>query len=291
MNTKKLVLATLLTCLFFPAWADDIPGQPNLWQADALRGKPVANAPYSAEGIQESQRNLADGNQIVTRTSTMHYRDSQGNTRQEVRSPSGEVQSVMIHTADNIGYTLMPLGRLALKLDQGKLEAKAAAFGAAAGAAIKARMDAQHKEGKPPALDNKEIEEIVVKRMPPNVSVNPNFTPTIAAAMGEAKWSAKASTKNLGVKNIDGVKAEGKLRSYAIPAGEVGNRKPIVVTDETWFSPELQITLYAKHSDARSGDVVYRLAKLKRGEQAAALFAVPSDYTVNDITPATVGSF
>lgn len=296
MNTKQLVLTTLLSCLFVPAWADEVPGQPNPWQGEALRGQPVRNAPYSAEGIQETQRNLADGNQIVTKVNTVNYRDSQGNTRQETRSPGGEVQNVMIHSAaENINYTLVPLTHVAFKMDQGKLNAKAAAFGAAygaaAGAAIKARFEAQRKEGKPLSIDNKELEEIVVKRMPPNAKLTPNVAPMIAAAMSEAKWSSKASTKDLGAKNIDGVKAEGKLRSYEIPAGEVGNRKAIVVTDETWFSPELQITLYAKHSDARSGDVVYRLANLKRGEQAAALFAVPSDYTVNDITPATIAGF
>ena len=292
MNTKKLVLTTLLSCLFVHAWADEFPGQPHPWQGEALRGQPVKSAPYIAEGIQETQRKLADGNQIVTKVSTVNYRDSQGNTRQETRSPGGEVQNVMIHTAaDNINYTLVPLTRVAFKLDQGKLIAKASAYGTAAGAAIKARFEAQHKEGKPPSVDNKELEEIVVKRMPPNANVTPNVAPMIAAAVNEAKWSSKASTKDLGAKNIDGVRAEGKLRSYEIPAGEVGNRKPIVVTDETWFSPELQITLYAKHSDARSGDVVYRLANLKRGEQAAALFAVPSDYTVTDLTPATMAGF
>ena len=289
MDTKKLVLATLLTGLFAPAWANDVPGQPSAWPADALLGKPVKNAPYSAEEIRESQRTLGDGNQIATKIITMYYRDSHGNTRKETLSASGEVQGVTIHTAaDNTVYTLSPLSRMAFKLNHDKLGAKAAAFGAAAGTAIKARIEAQRKEGKPPTVDNKDIEEIVIKRMPPNISVNPNFGPQVAAAMSEGKWASKASTKDLGVKTIDGVKAEGKLLSYEIPAGEVGNRKPIVVTNEAWYSPELQIALYSKHSDARSGDAIYRLANLKRGEPAAALFKVPSDYTVNDITDASM---
>ena len=72
------------------------------------------------------------------------------------------------------------------------------------------------------------------------------------------------------------------MRSYEIPAGEMGNRNPIVVSHETWYSPELQVTVYTKHSDPRSGDNTYRLENLKREEPAAALFAVPSDYTVKD---------
>jgi hypothetical protein len=40
--------------------------------------------------------------------------------------------------------------------------------------------------------------------------------------------------------------------------------------------------VYHKHSDPRSGEVVYRLENLKRDEPAPALFTVPSDYTVKD---------
>jgi hypothetical protein len=301
MNTKKILLATLLGCLFVSARADDAAGQlAGLNSAiagagsdagpassglivDPLRGKLVKNAPYSAEAIQENLRNLADGNQITTRTSTLNYRDSQGNTRQETRAPSGEVQSINITTAaDNVNYSLVPMIKLVFKLSLDKIEAKAAAIGAAAGKAY--TLEAQRKQGKPATAEHKDGAEIVVKRAAPNANINPNMVPLLVSALGDAKWSSKAATKDLGVKDIEGVKAEGKLRSYEIPAGEVGNRNPIVVTNESWFSPELQVTLYSKHSDARSGDVVYRLANLKRGEQAAALFSVPSDYTVKDIT-------
>jgi hypothetical protein len=102
------------------------------------------------------------------------------------------------------------------------------------------------------------------------------------ASAGDFKWAGKAATKDLGTRDIAGVKAQGKLRSYEIPAGEIGNAKAIVVSDETWWSPELQVTLYSKHSDPRSGDNVYRIENLRRDEPAAALFTVPSDYTVKD---------
>lgn len=104
----------------------------------------------------------------------------------------------------------------------------------------------------------------------------------LASAFGDAKWAAKATTRDLGTRDFNGVKAEGKLRSYEIPAGEIGNRNPIVVSDETWFAPELKLTVYTKHSDPRSGDAVFRLENLKREEPAVALFSVPSDYTVKE---------
>ena len=291
MNTKKLVLATLLTCLFVPAWADEPPAMPGGMPGVSPAGKPVKGAPYSAESIQETLRKLADGNQITTKVSSTHYRDSQGNTRDETRTPNGDVQFFTIRTADNMNYSLTPNSRMAIKIDQDKLNAKASAYGKAAGTAagiaIKERMDARRKAGKPQDLDEKdlaEVNEIVVKRAPLNDAVTTNVAPTIAAAINEGKWSAKASSKALGAKNIDGIRAEGNLRSYEIPAGAMGNTKAIVVSDESWYSPELKITLYSKHSDGRSGDVIYRVTNVKRGEPAAGLFVIPSDYTVNDIT-------
>lgn len=104
----------------------------------------------------------------------------------------------------------------------------------------------------------------------------------LAMAFQDGKWSSKAGTTPLGIKEIDGVRAEGTLSSYTIPAGEIGNRNPIVVSTEAWYSPELQITLYSKHSDPRVGDTVYRLANVKRSEQPATLFTVPEGYTVKE---------
>ena len=69
---------------------------------------------------------------------------------------------------------------------------------------------------------------------------------------------------------------------HAIPAGEIGNKNPITVSTETWYSPELQMTVYSKISDPRTGDSIYRLSNIKRGEPAATLFMVPDGYTVKD---------
>ena len=95
-------------------------------------------------------------------------------------------------------------------------------------------------------------------------------------------WSSKATTKELGTKDIEGIRAEGKLRSYTIPAGEVGNKNAITVTTETWTSPDLQLTVYSKHSDPRVGDTIYRLTNLKRAEPSLSLFTAPDGYTIKE---------
>ena len=90
----------------------------------------------------------------------------------------------------------------------------------------------------------------------------------------------KGETKALGTRDFEGVKAEGTMTTHTIPAGEIGNEKAIVITSERWFSPELHVVVYAKASDPRTGDTIYRLANLKRGEPPADWFKVPADYKV-----------
>jgi hypothetical protein len=271
-----------------------------------MHGKVVKNAPYSAEVVSEQSQTLTDGNQIATKTSSMSYRDSAGRTRQEVRNASGALRSITINdAAEGVTYILNPDARTATKIALREIERIAGDKARLAGDKVRSRIEEMHKDGAGPR------EEIIIKRIErkegevgqrvrenvriqvskdmaaghpmPGLERLERLGPMIAGAFGDMKWSTKASTKDLGSKEIDGVKAQGKLRSYEIPAGEIGNRNPIVVSTESWYSPELQITLLSKRSDPRVGERTYRLTGLKREEPAASLFAVPSDYKVKDV--------
>ncbi len=174
-------------------------------------------------------------------------------------------------------------------------EARLAARAAAAQA--HARIDELRREGK---LTEGAHERVIVKQVErsgerggdrdvqiriaqaASPAIAARVAPMIAGAMDEHKWAAKAVTKDLGTREFNGVKAQGSSRSYEIPAGEIGNRNAIVVSTETWVSPELQAVVYQKRSDPRAGDAVLRLESIKRDEPAPALFTVPSDYTVKD---------
>ena len=48
-----------------------------------IEGKVIKNAPYSADGITEITRILADGTKISRKTTSKFYRDSEGRTRRE----------------------------------------------------------------------------------------------------------------------------------------------------------------------------------------------------------------
>lgn len=285
------------------------------------RGRAVKNAPYSAEVISEQLTTLADGNQIANKTVSMSYRDSAGRTRQEMRSPNGGVTVVTIRDAAN-GSTLIlrpeqktatrigspdEIARIAAERARAAGEVARAAGERAQAAGERARAAGERARIHAEQMRGAEGDQVFIKRIErtegeegrrirEDVRIRvtrdmagghpmpgaERFGPMIAGAFGDMKWSSKASSKDLGAKEIDGVKAQGKLRSYEIPAGEIGNRNAIVVSTETWYSPELQVTLLSKHSDPRSGERIYRLANLKREEPAPALFTVPSDYTVKD---------
>jgi hypothetical protein len=118
--------------------------------------------------------------------------------------------------------------------------------------------------------DGKESRMAMPGMPPPGSPLLPRFD--------AALLKSKGATTSLGEKDIEGVRAQGKAVSHTIPAGDIGNRNPIVVTSESWYSPELQVTVYSRQSDPRYGETVYRLANIRRGEPAPELFKVPEEY-------------
>ena len=93
---------------------------------------------------------------------------------------------------------------------------------------------------------------------------------------------AEANRESLGTQTIEGVQAEGTRVTFTIPAGKIGNERPIVTVNEQWYSPELQAVVMSKNSDPRTGETTYRLTNIVRSEPDPGLFQVPSDYTVNE---------
>jgi hypothetical protein len=91
---------------------------------------------------------------------------------------------------------------------------------------------------------------------------------------------ATAKTESLGPQTIEGVNTEWTRTTRTIPAGEIGNEKPITIVSQHWYSADLQMDVKSTHSDPRFGDTTYTLTKIQRTEPDASLFAVPSDYTV-----------
>jgi hypothetical protein len=319
MNPNRLLLAALLACSMQPALAEEEPAPrplaglaplPSLDEGMRVihRGnaQAVKNAPYSAQAVTERLQQLPDGNQIERRTRSASYRDSAGRTRHEIGNDKGELRTVTI--SDPVAgavWILHPQTRIAQRTPS---PAEIARITREARETARLHIERMRKEGRLPALERQGGDRVSVNAereddgrrevvriirapraagsdgaaMAPLAPIAPMIAGAVSGALADIKWAAKAVSRDLGTREFDGVKAEGKLRSYEIPAGEVGNRNPIVVADETWYAPDLQVTVYAKHSDPRSGDYVYRLEGIKRAEPDAALFAVPPDYQVRE---------
>ena len=175
MNTRTILIATLLASAFAPALAEDYtidqgsdgerrivirqgtvtlpPGQQAAQRAgdsaslaaSMLRisgAGIVKNAPYSAEAVSESMQRLADGNQIVNTSRSMQYRDGAGRTRTEVHGDDGEVRTITISDpVEGARWILNPQRKSATRLDMTSELARAEADAARA-AATQARIAA-----------------------------------------------------------------------------------------------------------------------------------------------------
>jgi hypothetical protein len=107
---------------------------------------------------------------------------------------------------------------------------------------------------------------------------------------GHGAADKETVTTSLGTQTIGGVTAEGTRYTRTIPAGQIGNVKPIVVVTERWYSSDLQMVVMTKRSDPRSGDTVFQMTSIARTEPAATLFQVPADYTVAQAAPHVRGA-
>jgi hypothetical protein len=216
-------------------------------------GKVVKGAPFSATASSETTQKLQDGTTIDRTTSSAVYRDSQGRVRRELTlSGFGPVQaSGKSHTMITIGD---PVAGVHYMLDP---EQKVAH-----------KMTPHKGKGGAFSEENAQaFEEKMQKRM----------------AKQEAEGTLKK--ESLGTQAINGVNAEGTRITHTIPAGQIGNDKPIQIVFERWYSPDLQIVVKSTRSDPRFGTTTYALTNVQRSEPAATLFTVPSDYTVKEGGP------
>ena len=245
--------------------------------------KPVKGAPYSAEGVTETTQSLADGNRITRKSTASLYRDSAGRTRREETISAvgpwaaGGDAPKMIFIQDpvaGVGYHLDPVMHVAHKMPMGKGAFFFSQTGAAGGVVGSGQKNITFQRAVAP---------------PPGAAETSGTMSAMALALPgpEAQGKADVKTESLGKQTIEGVEAEGTRSTATIAAGSIGNELPISSVTERWYSAVLQTVVMSKRSDPRFGETVYRLTNIQRGEQAASLFEVPSDYTVteNELPP------
>ncbi len=113
-----------------------------------------------------------------------------------------------------------------------------------------------------------------------NFSLNEEAPSATAMARNIPKYTT--NTEQLAKQMVEGVECEGSRAITTMPAGAIGNERPIETINETWFSQELKIMVLTKRSDPRFGETTYRLTNINRSEPDASLFQIPAEYTIID---------
>lgn len=230
-------------------------------------GKVVTGAPFSAVAVSETKQSFMDGtniNHILRTTKTNLFRDSQGRVRREVTLPAnwtagdgGTAKSIVIihDPGANESVILHPESKTAETMG-------GRAFGGMKGGAMKGPRAGAMKggmNGKFAAQMQEEIANGTLKKEDLG-TCDPAVTGSCPAGVS--------------------VPAHGTKITRMIPAGHIGNDNAITIVSEHWYSNDLQMMVMSKRSDPRFGETTYTVTNILRSEPNAALFAVPSDFTV-----------
>jgi hypothetical protein len=243
------------------------------------RGEFVKGSPYTANATTETTQVLADGNRIVNKSSASLARDSEGRTRREETLsnagplPLSPMKMVFIDDpTTGSSYVLNMTEKTAdvMKPGTGKVMAGTVSLRTADGGAQV--MGA----GTGPMLESR-------------VAGGPGLPVETRAAGVRIDHAAQElgdiHQQSLGTEVVEGLNCDHMLTTQTIPAGAIGNEQPIVITSETWASPDLHLLIIRKHSDPRFGETVYKLSNITRNEPDPSLFQPPSDFRVMDKLP------
>ncbi len=94
-----------------------------------------------------------------------------------------------------------------------------------------------------------------------------------------------AKEEDLGFQTIAGLSLHGVRTSHTVIAALSGAQHETVVTDEYWYSQDLNMYMIIKHNDPRSGEQIVAITQADRSEPDPSRFAVPAGYKVVDETP------
>jgi hypothetical protein len=234
----------------------------------------VTGAPYSADTMTQRVQVLADGNRIEQTISGSVARDGQGRMRRDeglpgLASKNGDAPHIVMidDPVAQVHWTLDAQTKTAMKMPiPGGKNGGFAALGMPPPPAGGGKTflyfqtgTASVSGGKDKGFINKD--EVFIKS-------------------GGALDDHDLAKTDLGTQTIEGVPAQGTRTTRTIPTGQIGNVQPIVITTESWYSPDLKVLVMSKSNDPRMGETTYKLTNIQRTEPSPSLFQPPDDYTV-----------
>ena len=276
----------------------------------------IKGAPYAATAVNETRQVLNDGNRIERSSTIKLYRDGQGRTRQE--QPGGTVfindvvagKRYLLNTQRRNARELRvvvppvppvppvaPVGATRQPPQPPTPHSQMSADEARSWAEDMRRWAREFTERMRGERDERSGERTAERRVivtrnstgaePPRVVTD--HVEVIHMHDGRAPMpplppmamlppSGPGATTSLGGRDFDGVRADGKKTTWTVPAGQIGNKLPIEIVSERWHAPDLNLVVFSRHADPRSGERIYRLENIKREEPSAELFKVPADF-------------
>jgi hypothetical protein len=262
----------------------DTPGPQMMKMRVPLEARVVTGAPYSADVVTENIETLADGNRIVHRTSGRVYRDGQGRTRREENGDGTSPQMVFItDPVAHVSYSVTPAERMVVKADGAPVDTVFFSESGGQTLFMRQRVDPGDVERKREVerkilADKIVADKIAVSESRHTVAFDGNVVVTHEP---DQTWDEQV--EKLPTRQVEGVMAEGTRTTRTIPAGAIGNERPIVMTIEEWRSPDLQVLVSTSTSDPRTGEHAYKLQNVVKGEPDPSLFQAPAGYTVKDV--------
>jgi len=230
-------------------------------------GSPVQGAPYSATITNESVQTLADGNRIVQSSTGTTARDSHGRTRQD--APLPPIGNLSAANAPHLVFIMDPVAQVSYTLNLTDKTAE--------------KMSIPSGAPGPSAATAGARQVFVTQSGAVQVPDAPPPPPAIAIAKSlGSEEHAELTTEDLGTETMEGLLVTGTRTTRTIPAGEIGNEKPISIVTEVWTSPDLKTIVYSKRNDPRMGEQTFKLANIVRAEPDASLFTVPADFKLTD---------
>ena len=212
--------------------------------------KTVKGIPLTADVTNTHVQYLQDGNKITNEETSHFYRDSEGRTRREnkLMLPGHEGDApTMIMINDPVAHTHFVLNTVRKSADQ---------FGTGMGFGVGGDGPKTEKDV---MYFRKKVDENAAKGGP---------------------GSENETKEDLGTQTIDGYVAKGTRSTHTIPAGKIGNEKPITVTTESWYSDDVGMEIMRVHKDPWMGEMTTKVTNIRRGEPDAALFTPPADYKI-----------
>jgi hypothetical protein len=233
---------------------------------DNMDVAPVKGSPFCANVNTDHTQSFADGNRIHTTETSVVCRDSEGRTRRE--SSLNLLGAGPQATAPKLITILDPI------------------------AGVRYLLDSEHKIAHKTPLPQpgtqtaahlgSKGEQIFIMRAGPPDAPGAVTTNMFYRKTGQDSNEPAPATENLGDQSIDGIAATGTRITTTIPAGKMGNEKPIVVTSERWYSSDLKATIMTKHDDPWAGELKTQFTNINSSEPDPSLFTVPGDYKILD---------